>query len=321
MVPAALAFTGALVYGSADFLGGLAARRLRAVIVTSISAASGMALIVVLVALVPFAGGMPTRADVAWGALSGVAAAIAISLLYGCLALGPMSILSPVTAVVSALAPVVWDAATGGEALGPWALGGLALALVAIVLVAFVPGDALAGQALARPSLRALAMAVGAGLGIGAFVVILDQISPDAGLAPLAVGRALSAVVTGAVAVAVVVAAVRAGRTAPDAVRQSAGSDAATGRGAGDAAAALRAPLRTAIILAVACGVADATANALLFAALRAGESLSVAAALTALYPAGTVILAAVVLRERLAPAQWLGLALALASGVLLAVG
>lgn len=302
MVPAALAFVGALVYGSADFLGGLAAQRLRAVVVTSISAAAGTAL---LAALLLVAGGTPTSADLVWGALSGVAAAIAISLLYGCLALGPMSVLSPITAVVSALAPVAWDAATGGAPLGAGALAGLALAVVAIVLVAFLPG-----RARPRPSFRALAMAVGAGLGIGAFVILLDQISPAAGLAPLAAGRALSAILTGSVALVIVALAVRAGQTRSGALRPPVeGVEPDPG------------PLRTAVVLTVACGLADASANALLFAALRAGESLSVVAALTALYPAGTVILAALVLHERLVPAQWVGLALALVAGVLLAVG
>ena len=67
------------------------------------------------------------------------------------------------------------------------------------------------------------------------------------------------------------------------------------------------------------CGVLDVTANVLLLAALRLGD-LSIVAALTALYPAGTILLAAVVLRERVAAVQWLGLALALGAGVLLAL-
>jgi uncharacterized membrane protein len=65
--------------------------------------------------------------------------------------------------------------------------------------------------------------------------------------------------------------------------------------------------------------VVDAAANTLLLLALRTGD-LSIVSALTALYPAGTILLAAIVLRERVAGVQWIGLALALAAGGMLAV-
>ncbi|MFE4726263.1 EamA family transporter [Microbacterium sp. NPDC056736] len=63
----------------------------------------------------------------------------------------------------------------------------------------------------------------------------------------------------------------------------------------------------------------DAAANALILLALRTGD-LAVVSALTALYPAGTIILASVVLRERVAAVQWVGLGLALTAGGLLAI-
>ena len=69
----------------------------------------------------------------------------------------------------------------------------------------------------------------------------------------------------------------------------------------------------------MACGVIDAMANVLLLLGLRAGD-LSVISVLTAMYPAGTILLAAVVLRERIAPVQWLGLALALTAAGMLAL-
>ena len=71
--------------------------------------------------------------------------------------------------------------------------------------------------------------------------------------------------------------------------------------------------------LAIACGVLDAAANALMLVALRIGE-LSIVSALTALYPAGTILLAAIVLRERVAAIQWVGLVLALVAGGMLAL-
>jgi drug/metabolite transporter (DMT)-like permease len=71
--------------------------------------------------------------------------------------------------------------------------------------------------------------------------------------------------------------------------------------------------------LAVACGFVDAAANGLMLLALRIGD-LSIVSALTALYPAGTILLAAIVLRERVAAVQWMGLALALVAGGMLAL-
>ena len=114
--PPSLALVGAIVYGAADFLGGLAAQataldrrdrgrrgirpgRPRCSRCRS-SAARGRA------------------ADVAWGVLAGRrSASIAIALLYACLAIGPMSILSPLTAVVSAIAPMLWGLLVNGETL------------------------------------------------------------------------------------------------------------------------------------------------------------------------------------------------------------
>jgi drug/metabolite transporter (DMT)-like permease len=57
----------------------------------------------------------------------------------------------------------------------------------------------------------------------------------------------------------------------------------------------------------------------LLLIGIRIGE-LSVISVLTAMYPAGTIVLAAVVLRERIAPVQWVGLVLALVAAGMLAV-
>jgi drug/metabolite transporter (DMT)-like permease len=76
---------------------------------------------------------------------------------------------------------------------------------------------------------------------------------------------------------------------------------------------------RRGVALAAAGGIVDASANVLLLAGLRLGQ-LSVMSVLTALYPAGTIILAALVLKERIAPVQWAGLVLALiATGMLAA--
>jgi drug/metabolite transporter (DMT)-like permease len=77
--------------------------------------------------------------------------------------------------------------------------------------------------------------------------------------------------------------------------------------------------VRPALGLIAAAGVADSVANTLLLIGFRIGE-LSVVSVLTALYPAGTIALAAIVLKERIAPVQWVGLVLALAAAAMLAV-
>ena len=105
MLTAVFSLAGALVFGAADFLGGLAAKRVSSVLVTAVAAATGF---VLLAAAAPFLGGDWNGDDVFWGVVSGLAGAVAISLLYACLAIGPMSILSPLTAVVSAVVPMVW---------------------------------------------------------------------------------------------------------------------------------------------------------------------------------------------------------------------
>jgi len=326
MLAAALAFLGALVYGSADFLGGLAARRLRPLLVTSVAALSGL---VVLLVASPLLGGVWRLEDVLWGAASGVSGAIAIGLLYACLALGPMSVLSPVTAVVSAVAPMLWGLLVDGERLGAAGYAGLALAVVAIVLVAFLPGER-----ITRPSLRGLLMAVGSGIAIGAFLILIDRTSDDSGIVPLVVNRGVAAIITGAITLVLVLAAVRRGRRVRAALSATGMPVAPTPSGRADlehAGSGTTPPLHAdapdggsgwgrAWMLAALCGCVDAAANVLLVLALRSGGDLAVVSALTALYPAGTVLLAALVLREHIARIQWTGLALALAAGALLAL-
>lgn len=295
MLTAVIGLFGALVYGAADFYGGLAARRLRSVLVTAIAAATGL---VVFVLAAPIVGGTWSFDAVAWGALSGLFGALSVVLLYACLAIGPMSILSPLTALVSAVGPMLWGLVVEGEGLGVLGYLGIAVALVAVVLVGFVPG-----QGAVRPSARAVLMAIGAGLAIGGFLIVLDQPAHDSGLVPLIASRAANlAVMTTVILVMAVLARLLPQATGPFVPL----SDAPRG-------------LRGGVAIAIVCGVLDAAANALLLLGLRLGE-LAVMSVLTAMYPAGTILLAAVVLRERIAPVQWMGLALALTAGALFAL-
>ena len=319
MISASLAFIGALVYGSSDFLGGLASTRLRSIVVTAIAAISG--LVALLVAL-PLLGGEWIPKDIAWGVLAGVFAVIAIALLYACLAIGPMSILSPLTAVVSAIAPMLWGLLVYGETLAPLGYVGLGIALVAVVLVGFIPGEK-----VVRPSVRGLVMAVGAGIAIGAFLIVIDQTSDESGLVPLVMSRGTTFLITVVIVGVLALLATRRGNALSSVFDATGSALGATPTGHADlehtslppADEIARSPRSRAVWIAVACGVLDAVANGLMLVALRLGE-LSIVSALTALYPAGTILLAAVVLGERVAAIQWLGLTLALLAGGLLAL-
>src|SRR5512139_3461246 len=97
-----LALACSIAYGSADFLGGVAARGAHVLRVVLIAAPISL---VVELLLLPAAGADFSSAAVAWGAASGVASAATFALLYRTLAIGPMSVLSPVTALVSATLP------------------------------------------------------------------------------------------------------------------------------------------------------------------------------------------------------------------------
>ncbi|GAA5032994.1 EamA family transporter [Microbacterium fluvii] len=318
MISAAIALAGAVIYGSADFLGGLAARQLRSIVATAVAAASGL---VVLALAYPVLGGTWSAADVGWGALSGVFGVFAIALLYACLAIGPMSILSPLTAVVSAVAPMLWGLLVKGETLSALGYAGLGVALVAVVLVGFIPGEA-----VARPSVRGLVMAVGSGLAIGAFLIVIDLTSDDSGVVPLIMNRATNTAITAVIVGMLLLAAARRSQPPATALRPRGLAIGATPTGhadlehaTGPVAIVVDRIAPRAWVLAAACGVVDATANVLMLVALRLGD-LSIVSALTAMYPAGTILLAAIVLRERIAVVQWLGLAMALAAGAMLAL-
>jgi drug/metabolite transporter (DMT)-like permease len=275
----------ALTYGVADFFGGLGAKRTAPVVVTALAAVVGL---VVLIPAALLVGGRVSFEAFLWGGLSGMTGALAVLLLYAALAIGPMSILSPLTAILSALVPMTWGV-FAGERLPWWSYVALAGILVAIVLVGFVPE-----KGAVRPRLRGIVYAVVSGLLIGAFFILVDLAPDDSGLYPIVANRAVSSTILLLVIAGLVLAARRRG------------SPAFPG-------------LRGAIPVILACGVADAAANVLILTGLRMGD-LTVMSVLAALYPAGTIALAALVLKERIAPVQWIGLGLALASAAVLAV-
>jgi drug/metabolite transporter (DMT)-like permease len=289
MLTVIIGISSALVFGAADFFGGLASKRMSAVLATAIAALVGLS--VLLIAL-PLLGGAWSAPAVLLGALSGVSGATAIGLLYASLAIGPMSILSPLTAVVSAIVPVTVGL-LGGERLGLTGYIALGLAAIAIVLVGFVPE-----RGAVRPSVKGVLMSTGSGIAIGAFLIIISKTPSDSGIVPLVVNRATNASIMFLIVLVLWLIARR---------RRNAAANPDAGK------------WRSGLRFAITCGVIDAIANIGLLLGVRLGE-LSVIAVLTALYPAGTIILAAIVLKERIAPVQYAGLVLAVVAGGMLAL-
>lgn len=289
MLTVLLGLGGALAYGAADFLGGVAAKRVSPLVVTAGVAVVGLAFILAGTLVVD---GVWSREAWFWGTISGITGAAAIGLLYACLAIGPMSILSPLTAFLSALLPVSWGLGTGG-ATSTWLYPALGLAMIAVILVGIVPD-----QRAIRPTLKSLAMAVASGLLIGTFYVLIDQTPADSGLTPLVANR-LSQTIILFLIIGFFILRQR-GKRSQQTLFGQVGS------------------LRGVLPVVVASGVLDATANVAVIIGLRVGD-LAVVSVLTALYPAGTILLAAVLLRERVTGVQLTGLGLALVASAMLA--
>jgi drug/metabolite transporter (DMT)-like permease len=274
-----LALASALTYGAADFLGGLASRRATALGVVAISQLAGVAL---LAALLPFApGGHASAADYSWAAGSGVAGGVGVTLLYRGLALGPMSVVAPVTAVCAAALPVAAGLAFG-EHLPFAAMAGIALAFPAIALVSRAEsredGSAAAG-------VQSVLIALGAGVSFSAFFVLLARTSTGAGLWPLLGTRA------GSLGIVLLVA------------------------GAGRRSLLVPRPVLRTVL---AAGALDMAANAFFLFAVTRGF-LSIVSVLTSLYPAATVLLARGVLKERISRSQSAGVACACVAVALIA--
>ena len=287
MLTIILGFATSLVYGFADFFGALGSRRINPVVVTFWSGLSGLFLLLVTSL---FMGADFSAEGIFWGVTAGVASAFAMTCLYASLAIGPISILSPLGAVVSAIVPMIVGAVEG-DRFSLWGWVALAGILVAVVLVGFVPG-----ADVRLPSAKGLLLGLAAGAGIGLVLIALAKAPSDTGLTSVIFLRATSATLLG---IFMVFSLIKAKNKDASGERKP-----------------VPASLWWAVVVA---GFFDSSANVFFTLASRVG-SLSVVAVLTALYPLGTIILARIFLKEKIAKTQLVGILLALSASALLAV-
>jgi drug/metabolite transporter (DMT)-like permease len=278
-----LALLSALSYGTSDFLAGLMSRR-ASVFVVALTTQS-TATVLTWIAL-PWAAKPLTSSALLWGTLAGAGAWAGTLFLYRGLALGRMSVVGPLSAVVTAAGSAITGVILGDR---PTVLevAGIATACVAVGLVSIDrsgPGHA-----------RRIGVSSGflegalAGAGFTLLFVALNRAGSSAGLWPVALSQVSSLVLVAVLAAALSLA----GRIRIGPVSQ-------IWKGA------------------VPAGVLGGIATGAYFVATQLGI-LTISAVLASLYPAATVVLAVMVLRERLHPLQGIGLGLAAASVALLA--
>lgn len=186
---AAYALTAAASWGSGDFTGGMAARRVGPFHTILLSYGVGLLALTgtALVRREP----LPPLADLVWGAAAGLCGLAGLGYLLRGFASGRMGIVAPVSGVLATAVPVLFAAATIGP-VGPVRFVGFGVALVSIWLLS--RPDPFGG----RPA--GLGVALLAGLGFGGFFVALDQVGDGAVFWPLVAGRLVSSLVMAALA-------------------------------------------------------------------------------------------------------------------------
>jgi drug/metabolite transporter (DMT)-like permease len=307
--PAACSLAAVFIWGTSDFTGGYASRRANAFVFTAFSHLCALVLMVVL-ALAQHAP-FPSRTSILWALLAGGIGGFSLAIFYRALAEGKMGLTAPIAALLGAAIPTLADIAIEG-APHAWTFAGFALAIAAIWLITRAepvrkpePDDKLNvwGRALlpvptqpfdqiddeektgAVP--KGVAVAALAGVGFAAFYLCIRQAGAGSPLWIAAVSRLASFIVT---AVAVI----------------------ATG-------APIRLDLPRAAMAAVA-GSFDITGSALFIFASQHGR-LDEAVVISSLYPAVTVILARLVLKEHFSRWRFIGLLAALAAVPMIAGG
>lgn len=180
----AFGLLASMSWGTADFNGGLASRRLPAVAVVAMAHFLGLLLLIVLAVVSGEA--MPPTSDLIWGALAGLAGTVGLVSFYQALSYGRMGIAAPLVAVLAVSVPLIVGVAANGV---PPALQlvGFALGIVSLILVSYSDGR--------LPDQKTLLLALSGGIGFGVFLLLIDRVKSQGVLWPLVAARAASSCV------------------------------------------------------------------------------------------------------------------------------
>ncbi len=292
-----LALLSSVFYGASDFFGALTARRVTVLRASAAIYLAATVVVAVALAVVPW-----TFSDQAFwaGSVAGLLAVVGMVTFYAALALGPISLLAPLIALIQTAVPVIVAAVTG-QSLGIVAWIAVVLALAATTLISVPPRADPEGVAIERINARGAVLALVSGVTLGSALVSLDLAPADSGLLPAFLDVAVGLVVLLPLL----------------AVRRLRDGD----EWLGDASAvrpevAPTTGSRTWAMAAIT-GALLAVGNILLVVALQSGN-LAVVAVLVSLYPLATVVLAWAVLKERVSLLQFAGVALAIVAAVML---
>jgi drug/metabolite transporter (DMT)-like permease len=274
-----LALAASLTWGFADFGAGVGARKFPVFVVAAAAQCAGLVVAATVVAAT--GASVPSRTQLAWGALAGVAGVVGLASFYRALAVGTMGIVGPITATAS-LVPLVFGLARGER---PSTLQdvGVALAVAGVVAASLEHAPDRAGKRFGM----GVGLALLAALSFGWSLVGLGRAAPG--------GTAWAVLAMRLVAVPLVLAVVVAARARGP----------ASSRG---------------WLLLLGVGFADTSAT-LLYGFASTRGLLSVVAVLSSLYPIVIVVLARVLLSERIARPQLVGVAVALAGVALVSAG
>jgi len=299
--PAACSVTAVFLWGGADFAGGIGSRRANAFVLTAFSHVCAF-LLMLAIALTGH-GAFPSGAGIVWALIAGGIGGFSLAIFYRALALGQMGLTAPIAALLGAAIPTMVDIALEGTP-SRWTIGGFGVAILAIWLITRPEPAKEEDPSNQEPSNNdpsnndpsnkadssgrpaGIAMAALAGVGFAGFYLCIHQASGSP--AWIATISRIGSLATTSIAVLVT-----------------------------------RAPLRLdrpRAVLGMLAGFLDISASALFIFASQRGR-LDQAVVITSLYPAVTVLLARLVLKEHFSLWRFIGLLAALAAVPMIAAG